>query len=112
LHDDDLAKVDGGTGRQGKEIKKIQPGFWWAMVILLGGLIAANVFYYEAYTLKNTIKPLATIFIGWLAYLFIFKKLTVKLPRAIEKFDHLIGVMSLMLILLFWTMWAQAGGLI
>ena len=92
--------------------KKISSGFWLAMVILLGGLIAANVFYYEAYSLKNTIKPLATIFIGWLAYLLIFKKLAIKLPRAIEKFDHLIGVMSLMLMLLFWTMWARAGGLI
>ena len=92
--------------------KKISSGFWWAMVILLGGLIGANVFYYEAYTLKNTIKPLATIFIGWLAYLLIFKKLAIKLPRAIEKFDHLIGVMSLMLVLLVWTMWARSGGLI
>ena len=91
---------------------KISSGFWLAMVILLGGLIAANVFYYEAYTLKNTIKPLLTIVIGWLAYLLIFKKLSIKLSRAIEKFDHLIGVMSLMLILLFWTMWARSGGLI
>ena len=110
-HDDKLAKVDGERGRGGDR-GKISSGFWWAMVILLGGLIAANVFYYEAYTLKNTIKPLATIFIGWLAYLLIFKKLAIKLPRAIEKFDHLIGVMSLMLVLLFWTMWARAGGLI
>ena len=110
-HHDDLAKVDGETGRQGDR-GKISSGFWLAMVILLGGLIAANVFYYEAYTLKNTVKPLATIFIGWLAYLLIFKKLAIKLPRAIEKFDHLIGVMSLMLVLLIWTMWARSGGLI
>ena len=98
-------KTEGGN-------KKISSGFWLAMVILLGGLIGANVFYYEAYTLKNTVKPLLTIFIGWLAYLLIFKKLAIKLPRAIEKFDHLIGVMSLMSILLFWTMWARSGGLI
>lgn len=97
---------------EGKGNQKLQLGFWLAMVILLGGLIGANVFYYEAYTLKNTVKPLLTIFVGWLAYLFIFKKLTVKLPRAIEKFDHLIGVMSLMSILLFWIMWAQSEGLI
>ena len=101
-----------GEGSSADSQKKISSGFWWAMVILLGGLIAANVVYYEAYTLKNTIKPLATIFIGWLAYLLIFKKLAIKLPRAIEKFDHLIGVMSLMLVLLVWTMWARSGGLI
>ena len=86
----------------------VQPGFWWAMVILLGGLIAANGIYYEAYTLKNTVKPLVTIAIGWLAYLLIFKKLVIKLPRASEKFDNLIGIMSLMLILLFWIIWTRS----
>ncbi|WP_036480587.1 cation:proton antiporter [Myxosarcina sp. GI1] len=95
--------------RDNREIgKKIQPGFWWAMVILLGGLVGANVFYYQAYTLQNTLKPLATIVLGWLAYLLIFKKSVIKLPRAIEQFDHLIGVMSLMLILLFWIVWTRA----
>ncbi|MGL4883177.1 MAG: proton-conducting transporter membrane subunit, partial [Waterburya sp.] len=92
--------------------KKIQPGFWWAMVILLGGLIVANVFYYQAYTLQNTIKPLATIALGWLAYLLIFKKLVVKIPRDFEQFEHLVGVMSLMLILLFWIVWTRSPILI
>ena len=82
--------------------KKIQPGFWWAMVILLGGLVVANIFYYEAYTLRNIIKPLLTIAIGWGAYLVILKKFVFKLPRGIEELDHLIGVMSLMLIVVFW----------
>ncbi|NJK57373.1 MAG: cation:proton antiporter [Pleurocapsa sp. SU_5_0] len=98
--------------RQGKESelekkKQLQPGFWWAMVILLGGLAAVNVFYYEAYTITNTIKPLVTIALGWLAYLLIFKKLVIKLPRYFEQLDHLMGVMSLMLILLFWIVWTQ-----
>jgi multicomponent Na+:H+ antiporter subunit D len=101
--------------RQGEEkeeskletAKKLQPGFWWAMVILLGGLVVVNVFYYEAYTITNTIKPLATIALGWLAYLLIFKKLVIKLPRNFEQFDHLTGVMSLMLILLFWIVWTR-----
>ena len=90
-----------------EKTKKVRPGFWWAMVILLGGLVAANGFYYQAYTLKNIIKPLVTIAIGWIAYLIIFQKSTVKFPKAMEKFDHLIGVMSLMLILLFWIIWTQ-----
>ena len=88
--------------------RKIKSGFWWAMFILLGGLVAANSVYYEAYTLSNTIKPLATIALGWLAYLVIFKKLVIKLPRTIEKFDHLIGVMSLMLMVLFWIVWTRS----
>jgi multicomponent Na+:H+ antiporter subunit D len=87
--------------------KKISSGFWWAMIILLGGLIGANIFYYQAYTLKNIIKPLATIALGWLAYLLIFKKSIIKIPRGSEQFDHLIGVMSLMLILLFWIVWTK-----
>ena len=92
---------------QGEIEKKVQAGFWWAMVILLGGLIAANVVYYEAYTVKNLVKPLLTIAIGWAIYLLIIKKLTIKLPRAIEQFEHLMGVMSLSLILLFWTVWVR-----
>ena len=88
--------------------REIQPGFWWAMAILLGGLIAANGVYYQAYTLKNIVKPLVTIALGWLAYLLIFNKSVIKLPRAMEEFDHLMGVMSLMLILIFWIVWTRS----
>ncbi|BAZ44649.1 hypothetical protein NIES4102_16610 [Chondrocystis sp. NIES-4102] len=100
--------------KQQKEVKeaKLSWGFWLAMAVLLGGLIAANIFYYQAYTLANTIKPLATIALGWIAYLLIFKKLVIKLPRDYEQFDHLIGVMSLILILLFWIVWTRSPVLI
>ncbi|MBD2152038.1 cation:proton antiporter [Pseudanabaena sp. FACHB-1277] len=81
---------------------KSKTDFWVAIAILLGGLFVANVVYYEAYTLENAIKPLATIAIGWLAYWLIFKRVAVKLPPLLEDFENLIGVMSLMLILLFW----------
>ncbi|NET29621.1 cation:proton antiporter [Okeania sp. SIO1I7] len=95
--------------QKNEEKIKVKLGFWWAIVVLLGGLIVANAFYYEAYTLKNIIKPLVSIAIGWLAYLFIFKKLAIKFPRVVEEFDHLIGFMSFMLILLFWIVWTQSG---
>ncbi|WP_204102496.1 MULTISPECIES: cation:proton antiporter [Spirulina sp. CCY15215] len=84
------------------EDHKSRPGFWIAVIILLLGLIGANVAYYDAYNLTNTIKPLATIALGWLAYFAIFKRLSIKLPRVVEQFDHLIGSMSLVLLLLFW----------
>ena len=90
-----------------QEKGKIKSNLWAAMVILLGGLIAANGFYYQAYTVENIIKPLATIALGWLVYLLIFKKTVIKLPRVAEEFDHLMGVMSLMLILLFWIVWTR-----
>jgi multicomponent Na+:H+ antiporter subunit D len=79
----------------------VKPGFWGAMVLLLGGLVFANVVYYEAYTWGNIVKPLVTIALGWLAYWFIFRRVVIKLPRVVEQFDHLIGVMSLMLMFLF-----------
>ena len=87
--------------------KPIHPSFWWAMVILLGGLIVANVAYDEAYTIKSFVKYLATIAAGWAIYLLAIDKIVIKLPRTVEQFDHLIGVMSLVLILLFWTIWTQ-----
>ncbi|MEM9538509.1 MAG: cation:proton antiporter [Cyanobacteria bacterium P01_E01_bin.42] len=77
-------------------------GFWIAIAILLIGLIAANVAYYEAYNLENIIKPLVTIALGWLVYYLLLRRFDLKLPRAIEQFNHLIGAMSLTLLVLFW----------
>jgi multicomponent Na+:H+ antiporter subunit D len=81
-------------------------GFWAAIVLLIGGLVLANIVYYEAYTLTNIAKPLITIALGWLAYLLIFRQTSFKLPRLLEQFDHLVGMMSIMLILLFWMVLA------
>ena len=85
-----------------------QRSFWLAMLILLGGLVAANIFYYEAYSIKNTIKPLVTIFIGWGIYFAVVKKQKLKLSKELEKFEHLIGVMSLVLVSLFWLIVARS----
>ncbi|WP_434685107.1 cation:proton antiporter [Pseudanabaena minima] len=85
---------------------KSKTDFWVAIAILLGGLFVANAVYYEAYTLENAVKPLATIAIGWIAYWLIFKRAAVKLSPLLEDFENLIGVMSLMLILLFWMVLA------
>jgi multicomponent Na+:H+ antiporter subunit D len=80
--------------------------FWAAMVLLLSGLFAANVVYYEAYTVANVVKPLLTIALGWIVYFLIFRRLIFKLPRLLEQFEHLIGFMSLSLIALFWMVLA------
>jgi multicomponent Na+:H+ antiporter subunit D len=84
----------------------VKPGFWPGVILLLSGLVVANIVYYDAYTVANIIKPLATIGIGWLVYLFIVQRLTIKLPRVLEQFEHLVGFMSLMLVLLFWMVLA------
>lgn len=81
----------------------IKLGFWLGVTPLLGGLFAANAVYYEAYNVGNIIKAVAVIGIGWLAYLAIFMRTSVKLPRTFEEFDHLVGVMSIISILLFWV---------
>jgi multicomponent Na+:H+ antiporter subunit D len=68
----------------------------------------ANVVYFEAYDPQNTIKAIAIIIIGWLAYAAIFKRTVVKLPRMFEQFDDLIGVMTLVTILLFWSTFVRS----
>jgi multicomponent Na+:H+ antiporter subunit D len=82
--------------------QKIPPGFWPAVLLLIGGLGVANVAYYDAYTWGNVIKPLATIGLGWLAYGLIFRRTSLVLPRLLEQFEHLIGFMTLVLVMLFW----------
>lgn len=84
----------------------VGPGFWPAVILLLTGLVVANIAYYDAYSLANIVKPLAIIALGWLIYLLIVRRVTIKLPQVMEKFEHLIGVMSLMLMVLFGMVFA------
>jgi len=84
----------------------LKPGFWAAMLVLLGGLVLANAVYYEAYTVENIVKPLLIIGIAWIAHKLIFQQANVNLPRVAEQFEHLIGGMSLMLIVVFWMVFA------
>lgn len=96
------------TSSQPAEAKKTQPGYWLAIAISIGGLIAANSFYLEAYTPNKLLKPLITIALGWTIYSVWLRRSQIQLPKTIENFDHLIGVMSLTLILLFWMLWMQS----
>ncbi|PPS38790.1 cation:proton antiporter, partial [Chroococcidiopsis sp. TS-821] len=87
--------------------QEVEFGFWAAVIVLIGGLIGANAFYFEAYTVANTVKALAIVAAGWLAYGLIFKRSALRLPRVLEQFEHLIGGMSLILILLFWMIFTR-----
>jgi multicomponent Na+:H+ antiporter subunit D len=91
------------------EAEKAKPGFWAAIVFLLGWLITANVLYLEAYTINSILKALVTLAVGWLLYFLIFKRTALKLPRVLEEFEHLIGVMSLIAVLLFWMAFSWLG---
>lgn len=86
----------------GEQEEKPLSGFWAAVSLLIGSLIVANVVYFEAYTLDNLLKAIATIAVGWLIYSLVFQRVSLKLPRVLEGFEHLVGVMSLMLVVLFW----------
>lgn len=91
---------------KGKAFSTNNWGFWAAIALLLGGLFITNGFYLDAYKLSNFPKALITIAIGWGAYWLIFQKLSIKLPRVVEQFEHLVGAMSLVLTGLFWMVWA------
>lgn len=80
--------------------KKMTPGLRAAAGLLIGGLILASALAGEAYSVGNGVKAIATIGLGWLAYALV-NRWTLQLAPAMEKLEHLIGVMSLVLIGLF-----------
>ncbi|MBO1055914.1 MAG: cation:proton antiporter [Dolichospermum sp. JUN01] len=84
------------------EEQKTKSGFSISVIFLITGLFVANIIYLPAYEITNITKAIAIIAAGWLGYHLIFKKLSISLPRVFEEFEHLVGVMSLTLILLFW----------
>jgi multicomponent Na+:H+ antiporter subunit D len=86
----------------GEDAEKAGSGYWSAVCVLLGSLVVGNLVFLEAYTIDNLMKAIMTIAIGWLIYLLVIQCLSIKLPRVLEEFEHLIGVMSLMLVVLFW----------
>lgn len=90
----------------GESKQKLTIGFWIAIILLFAALFLANAVYVEAYNLPNLIKALAVIGAGWWLYLGVFKKLSLKLSRVWEQFDNIVGMMSVMLVLLFWMVLA------
>jgi multicomponent Na+:H+ antiporter subunit D len=82
-------------------------GFWSAIALLLGSLVLANGFYLQVYTVENILKAIAVIALGWLAYWGLIRRWPQAFSREPEKFEHLMGAMSLMLILLFWIGWSK-----
>lgn len=78
------------------------PGYWPAIALLLISLVAANGLSLAAYTLDNLLKVTLILAAGGLFYGLGVRRWRIMLPRPLEQFDHLIGVMSLMLMALFW----------
>ncbi len=86
--------------------QKTDPNFsnlWPAVILLLISLIALSTTNLGIYTSENIAKALITVAAGWLIHLLVLRTNPYQLPKAAEKIEHLIGGMSLVLILLFWT---------
>jgi multicomponent Na+:H+ antiporter subunit D len=82
------------------ETKTFYP--YLAIAMLLLCLVAGSLTHLDVYVTSLMLKAVVIILIGWSCYHLIIKKLTVKLPREFEKVDHLIGLMTLMIVTLFW----------
>ncbi|MEL6813684.1 MAG: cation:proton antiporter [Cyanobacteria bacterium J06598_3] len=80
----------------------LPPTAWSAVILLLVGLVAASMLHTEDYTPINLAKSLGKIGLGFLVYLTCARRLVIRFPRAPEKLEHLMGGMSLVLVLLFW----------
>jgi len=85
------------------EAQQLSSGFWIAVGILLGGLLIANVAYLDAYNIENMLKALAIVFGGWLTYYFVFHRFSLDISQVLEEFEHLMGMMILVSIVLFWV---------
>ncbi|MGF1519200.1 MAG: cation:proton antiporter [Nodosilinea sp.] len=82
------------------------PSLWPALGVLLGALILANGIYLEAYTGAKLLMALATIGGGLAIHRLLVQRVTFALPQGAEDFEHLIGGMSLTLVVLFWMVWS------
>jgi multicomponent Na+:H+ antiporter subunit D len=76
------------------------------IALLTSGLIGVNFVYWEVYSWESIIKSLLVIGIGWLIYRLLVRHFDQGLSQVFEQFNHLIGVMSLMLVLIYCLEWA------
>ncbi|WOD39586.1 cation:proton antiporter [Nodosilinea sp. E11] len=93
-------------GAQTSSWPQVPLGLGLALGLLLGGAIAANVAYLDAYSGAKLIKALVLIGAGWLVYALLRRPAALELPAGPEAFEHLLGGMGVMLIVLFWMVWS------
>ncbi|WP_017294467.1 cation:proton antiporter [Geminocystis herdmanii] len=72
-----------------------------AVTILIISILAANIIYFSAYSFINILKALITFAISCFCYAFIFRKNTIQISRTLEQFEHLVGFMTLIPVLLY-----------
>lgn len=80
---------------------KKHPYLQLAVTILIIGILTANIIYFSAYSFINILKALITFAISCFCYAFIFRKNNFQISRTLEKFEHLVGFMTLIPVLLY-----------
>ncbi len=89
---------------------KTSPSLWWGLTPLIIAMFAGNILYPEAYTIPNILKGVGLSAIGFAIHYFFMKKIHLTLPRYLEELEQIMGVMTLMIVLLFWMVvtWSPA----
>ncbi|WP_008317616.1 cation:proton antiporter [Leptolyngbya sp. PCC 6406] len=80
----------------------LRPTVWAALGVLLGSLLLLGIAYPDSYDPIPLGKAGLTLAVGWGLYGLGVGRWHGSLPRAWERVEHLIGVMSLVLTGLFW----------
>ncbi|NJN24091.1 MAG: hypothetical protein HC810_06485 [Acaryochloridaceae cyanobacterium RL_2_7] len=70
--------------------------------LLLAVLVMLVPFQLDLYTWSNLQKAGLTLLAGWGLYWLVGRKLQFKFANPLERIDHLIGMMSVALTVLFW----------
>lgn len=76
-------------------------GYKWGSILLISGLLLANLFYLNAYQLDKIISILAKISCGFLVYFLLTRKINISYKPPLEKFEHLVGIITIVTIIIF-----------
>ncbi len=81
--------------------KELAWGFKVGSAMLIFALVIGNFLYLRAYNLSKIVSSLITISVGVLGYHLITKKVKLTDRTPLEKFEHLIGIITITAILVF-----------
>lgn len=83
-------------------------GFWLAIILPISGLIVTQLLAFDPTFAwgETLLKTAATLAGAWLIYTLLVERLSGRLPRSWEQLEQLIGMMSVMLVTLFWMVLA------
>ncbi|MEM8640733.1 MAG: cation:proton antiporter [Cyanobacteria bacterium P01_G01_bin.54] len=84
------------------ESKPLRWGLLTALGLLAGGIVTLNFWMFDRYMLPELSKAILVLGAGWLLYWGLIRHRIWQISRTLEQLEHLIGMMSIMLVVLFW----------